>query len=633
MGSRVINWGVHTTLSSIFSEPNLKPIYQYALLSSAHSALETLCALESSRPLKDIKLAYEKAQCCLIEVMPHYPSLNVTTIVTDLSKESVIEIKKRANALCTSLEQTMHSEFPSLNLIDQIASHFFSSTTNRVNEAFSTASIFDWGQEIATKAGSHLLNASTHFVQDRAAALNPPLKGLQILEPFKHIAPVNRVTPEMIKRKIDELSNWCTAFASMKCINALFDFHDVTNPVHCEEQIRNAARHGCVYKWAAKKMYQLIYAIFRGPLQRLFNTLYHAFIRWQQKDTESRVLDLLHLIEEWLSSVSQGYSKVAHLPPEQWGGQRIVDMLDEQIRIKLHGEKESDLTHLCNKLVSAGLELFSIDWINSLEKSCLPWPIKKVIQLSLFLPQLFCNIFLKSIGRFILVWCIDIPGMLDASLKAPATNTPPSRFSLQMKEWSYQHVGSMVNHADERMQREGEKISEKIQKDMHACLQVLLEVLHKSQYPTVEKLRNYIHSNHTLKEKVLKEMEEGALPIAMPVVALGLGAAIEKALGSQEVLKTAYDLLSIWDGTLTLVPIARRPTDDTRALVDALLERTACYGLNDSLAQRIAMKQATGFVNDITVAFGERAFLRSLVYKGLATSLEIWKDTSQQPLT
>jgi hypothetical protein len=276
-----------------------------------------------------------------------------------------------------------------------------------------------------------------------------------------------------------------------------------------------------------------------------------------------------------------------------------------------------------------GVELFCIDWMSCLEQSCLPWPIRKTAQLLLFLPQLLWNFLLKNLGRFILVCCIDMPGMLDASLKAPATNAPPSSFSLQMKEWGYKLVGSMVQHTDQRMQNKGEKISSKIQKDMHACLQVLLEVLHKSQYPTVEKLHGYIHLNHTLKEKFLKEMEEGALPVAMPIVALGLGTAIEKALGSQELLQLVYDLLCIWDESLVLPPTMRPPTDDIGALVDALLERTAGYGLNDPLAQRIAMKQATGFVSDITIAFGERAFLRSLLYKGLSTGLEIWKDTSQ----
>ena len=614
------------------AEQNLKPLYQYGLLWSARSALNAISTLEPSSERNIVQQAYERAQCCLIEVMPHFTSLNTDPILTDLSQETIKEIRQRAAKLSTSLEEVMHTQFPGLHLIDQIASHVLSgaatSVTNLLSQTFSTPSIMDWAQGIGEKVGARAMEAGAHFVQERVAALTPPLKGLNILEPFKQIAPRNKVTLEMVDTKVNEFCTWSTAWVSMKCVNALFDFDDTDNPLRFPEHIENATSHGGVYKWVAKQVYRMVHFICRAPLKQLVSCIHRAFLAWQQKEPQARVLDLLHLIEEWLSSVSEGYSKVAHLPAEEWGGRRVLDLLDEQISAKLFG-KIISLTQVCNRFISAAVDLFCIDWISCIDESCVPWPLKKMIQLTLFLPQLLWNALLKALGCFIVVRCIDLPGFLDASLKTPATQVPPSRFAAQMKEWGYKQVGNIVNHVDQRMHNKGEKISDLIQKDMHACLQVLLEVLHKSQYPTVEKLHNYIHQNQTLKEKFLKEMEEDALPIAMPVVALGLGSALEKALGSQELLDTVYDLLSICDETLTLVPLPHAPTDDIRALVDALLERIACYGLSDPLAQRIAVTQATGFANDITRAFGERPFLRSLLYKGLTTSLEIWKNTSQ----
>src|SRR6185503_1245012 len=172
-------------------------------------------------------------------------------------------------------------------------------------------------------------------------------------------------------------------------------------------------------------------------------------------------------------------------------------------------KKQVDLKQLCSALIYAGINLCCVEWTSSIEESCFPWPVKKMIKLCLYLPEWLFNAFLRTIGHFILMRWVDLPSIIDTSLKAPSTNAPPSPEALEMKEWGFQKVGVMVNHVDERLKRPGEKISDKIQRDMHACLQVLLEVLHKSNYPTVEKLQHYIQLNLTLKDKMLRELEEG----------------------------------------------------------------------------------------------------------------------------
>jgi len=248
------------------------------------------------------------------------------------------------------------------------------------------------------------------------------------------------------------------------------------------------------------------------------------------------------------------------------------------------------------------------------------------------LPQWLFNAFLRGVGHFILMRWVDLPTLIDNFLKTPSigiSNTPPPPETEQMKEWVFQKVGMMVNHVDERLKKPNEKISEKIQRDMHACLQVLLEVLHKSNYPTVEKRQHYIQLNLTLKDRMLRELEETALPVAMPVVALGLGSALEKALEASELLGTVHDLLSMLDKTFQPREMPHAPTDTIDGLVDALLEKTACYGLKSDLPQRIAMTQATGFVSAIKLAFSEPAYLRSLMYKAMTTSLSICSATSQ----
>ncbi len=594
-------------ISALFKQlPNetVKPLYHYGLFWDARASLRDICALPADAAPDNVRRAYDRTRASLQLLNTNYKSVpRIETFLYHLSPTSATpasDVKALAECASLSLEQVMQREFPGFFFMEKISSHYLDKATKAFTQTKDQI--------------SGTVQAGVKLAQATVEGMNPPLKGLGILDPFKRTSLAPAATAEMVKQKAEEVRAWFTAFASMKCVNAFFNFQEGNNPLHFLQQIDTAGEHGSLYKWAAKRLYNGVRGLFASPLKRLMERLHTAFTGWLQKGTESRVLDVLHWLEEWLSSVSDGYTQVA--AARQWGGKRVVDLLDENIRAQLPGKKQVDLKQLCSALVYAGLNLCAVEWTRSMEKSGLLWPIKKILKLCLYLPEWLFNAFLRLTGHFILMRWVNLPRLIDTALKGPSSPETP-----QMKEWTFQKVGVMVNHVDERLKRPGEKISDTIQRDMHACLQVLLEVLHKSNYPTVEKLQEYIRLNLTLKDKMVRELEETALPIAMPVVALGLGSALEKAFEPAELLGTVHDLLSMCDKTFTPRLLEHPATDTTGALIDALFEKTACYKLETELPQRIAVDQATGFVKAIKLAFAESAYLRSLLYKAMTTSL------------
>ena len=439
--------------------------------------------------------------------------------------------------------------------------------------------------------------------------------------------PQASLTTADLDEMITQTTQRATAFCSIRLVNQLcalsleestyptFLKTDSNIPAHERRSVFRQrffayidhAKISSFKKYCAKACYKFIHVCTGFVIDIVVEKIKREFLRFQQKDPSLRAKEAIRWLRKWLSELSGIYSQVANTPKE-----KITDIFVLLNQTVKSPERNAGLQSgaLYKAVFKTFMKFVSINWMQAVndhfDNSRIPTQLKtswaapllsamnvfckKTLQFLLFLPQLVVNFLLqKTISVFVLR-SVQLDKLLDAHLEQFQDPLTPISFKIHqvIYEKMFKIASAVHEHLNEASQASTIGLTQDILTEVGSCVHVLLEVIHKSRYPSVDRLKAFVQLRLTTNESIEKEIEEFFLPQAMPAIAMTFWTAITSIMHDNELLELCYTGFSVanacFDPQISVTPAQIQALDKgTGDQIDRILEAMLLYLLSNKL--------------------------------------------------
>ncbi len=443
----------------------------------------------------------------------------------------------------------------------------------------------------------------------------------QVLSPVDK--PPEKVTPVMIEHMSRRVKERSVAFIAMKVVDALCQFPSLDPSLLTVDPSLTSDRYAPVLrerffmhidgstlstlkKWIAKRVYDLIHAASQLYVYAVVDNLAGEFSRWQREPIAMKTSQVVQWLRNWFSVASGTYSEVARTPPERMkdiftllgeatqsparnGGLSPVELYDAAIKTGLDtfGPRirwaETIAFHFETDLVPSTSNL---SFVNTLF-SPINFICKKFLQALVFIPQNLLNFLLKKGASFLFVHNVSLSTLIQENVGKVSTPTPSS---YAIHQAIYRQLQSIFKLVRERMveQASAQQTLNSNKVEIAGLWDALYELLHKGRYRTVDRLRQYVSGDLTLKERIEREIDGAFIPEAMDAIVMIVSTALEGALGEADMQELHYNMLGVIDRSFDpQEPVSQAQVKAIEKgisdQVDQIIEATIFYALNDKL--------------------------------------------------
>lgn len=397
------------------------------------------------------------------------------------------------------------------------------------------------------------------------------------------------ITPKMIARQAEMLKartasywparliveNICGLEGSAGFYEEIFNLGSPSSHVDIDGILRerlfckiDSAPLHLLTKWVAKAAYDLI-----RPLSGYFvnalidNALQEGIDQIHAKPSYrgEREEVLIKTLRNWMAVTSGAYNQVAGTSPSQV--KDFSKMLEEALK---NPERNGGLTQqeLYAAVGKTALDAFgpSLKWGESIdawfkaqipEKSPLHFlnPLvsgfnfvcRLTLKSVLFIPQWIGNQVLQRSANLLLNRTTLIKDYAEQTIESLRRNTPSAyaaqRFIFRQQQKILEILQRNLSAEAAGVSSVFVSLSKKV--ELASFVEYALELLNKGQYPTQDRLRNYLNHHASVRDRVGREMDDTFLPEVMETTIKTFAIALESLTGEAEMEEMLYSGLQI----------------------------------------------------------------------------------------
>lgn len=363
-------------------------------------------------------------------------------------------------------------------------------------------------------------------------------------------------------------------------------------------------------KWSAKRIYDLVvhFSSFyvNSTVDNIFN-LVQETVKHQASSAESKEEYFVDLARNWLAVTSATYNQVAAAPASQTRDLKL--MMEKAIKSPEHNggltQKElyaalaktaidhfgpqikwdKTIDHYFNTQIPESSPLHFLNpLLNGLNHFC-SFCLKTV----LFVPKWVGNLMLQSGAKIALNHFPLLKNYSKQTIDLFRGNTPLSYATQQLLYRQLQKILQLLQQRlndDESESGLHTRNTNLKRVEIAGLVEYLMEVLNKSQYPTQDRLNNYLQHRAPLRNRLGRELDDSFVPEVMEDIVMIFSLTLKTITQESEMRQTLYDALCIANDAFEIkAPVSHEDfvtiESGIKELTDQILEATIFHAIDE----------------------------------------------------